>query len=291
MRTVFIAFIVVLICVAYGYYQQKPEERAKLFAQVNSIYQSFAGGTSTNAATASADSGAPGAGADAPAPVKTWTAPAVIPAQANWTWATTDGKTYQNVVITKVDAQTVTITHALGVAHLPISAIPAEIQKQLNYDPELAASMAAADKAEEQREQDHPYYTMAALADAQAAARQTQRPLAWICSKLSDLTAANPDPGSEEQLTQMAMSYLKARAIIIFLDGNADLGALSPIVRDQQLFQYDDVNVPPPHHFYAPKIAFTDPDVTKALGRVSYTQMKASGETAIGNVLQSISGQ
>jgi nucleoredoxin len=86
----------------------------------------------------------------------------------------------------------------------------------------------------------------------------------------------------------MALNHLKSQAIVIFLDGNADLPALSPIIRDQQFFQYDDGPVPGGHHFYAPKIVFSDADVTKAFGRVSFTQMKASGEAAIDEVLASI---
>ncbi len=64
---------------------------------------------------------------------KPWAAPDVMPSQLNWTWTTSDGKTYQNVVVTKMEADKVTITHSLGVAHIPVSQLPPDVKKQLNY--------------------------------------------------------------------------------------------------------------------------------------------------------------
>lgn len=75
--------------------------------------------------------------------IKTWAPPAVMPAQFNWTWTTSDGKTYQNVVVNKIEADTVSITHSTGVAHVPISLLPPDIQKQLNYDPQAASQIPA----------------------------------------------------------------------------------------------------------------------------------------------------
>jgi nucleoredoxin len=88
----------------------------------------------TNSATPIADS--------VSNPIKPWTPPAVMPAQSNWTWTTSDGTTYQDVVVTKIEPTTVTITHSLGVAHIPISSLPADIQKKLNYDPAAASQIA-----------------------------------------------------------------------------------------------------------------------------------------------------
>ena len=64
--------------------------------------------------------------------------PNPLPAQAYWTWKTTDGKTYKNVVIAKVEADCVTILDDTGGSRISIATLPADIQKQLNYDPELA---------------------------------------------------------------------------------------------------------------------------------------------------------
>ncbi len=60
-----------------------------------------------------------------------------------------DDKTYQDVVINQIDATTVTITHSTGIAHLDIATLPADIQKQLNYDPSIAAAARDEAKAEE----------------------------------------------------------------------------------------------------------------------------------------------
>jgi len=215
---------------------------------------------------------------------KSWTPPDVLPAQPNWTWTTSEGQTYQNVVVTEVEPDTVSITHANGVAHVPIANLSSDIQKLLNYDPVAAAAF----RAEKDREQAHPYYTMSSLKEAQRVARQLDWPLAWICSSLTDMNATNPAADSEEGLTQMAVNELKSRAVIVFLDGNADLPALSPLIRDEQLFQLDDGPLPDGHHFYGPKIVFSDADVTKTFGRVSCTQMKATGSVAIDEIVASI---
>jgi len=76
----------------------------------------------------------------APAPVasRKFTPPSPVPKQANWTWTTTDGKTYKNVVILKVEADCVTILDDEGGARIYIVTLPPDIQKLLNYDPELA---------------------------------------------------------------------------------------------------------------------------------------------------------
>jgi nucleoredoxin len=66
-----------------------------------------------------------------------------MPAQPNWTWTTSDGKSYQNVVVTQIGADTATITHSLGVAHVSIALLPPDIQKQLDYDPRAASQIPA----------------------------------------------------------------------------------------------------------------------------------------------------
>ena len=64
-----------------------------------------------------------------------WTPPQDIPAQPNWTWHTNDGKTYQNVVITSISPTSVTITHSVGIAHIPLDSLPADVQHLLHYHP------------------------------------------------------------------------------------------------------------------------------------------------------------
>ena len=66
--------------------------------------------------------------------------PDPLPARDNWTWSTLDGKTYQNVVVAKVEPDCVTILHHDGGARIDMANLPPDIQKQLNYDPSLAES-------------------------------------------------------------------------------------------------------------------------------------------------------
>jgi hypothetical protein len=217
------------------------------------------------------------------APVKPWSPPDVMPAQPNWTWTTSDGQEYDDVVVNKIEADTVSITHSRGVAHVAIDTLPPEIQKRLGYD----AVAAAAAKKEARREEEHPYYRLASLEDAKAAARELHWPLAWMCGDLQALNETNPAPNSEGDLTQMALNELKSQTVVIFLDGNGDLAQAAPVLL-QQFFQYDDGPVPGGHHFFGPKIVFSDDEVTKALGRVSSTQMKATREVAIASVVAAI---
>jgi thiol-disulfide isomerase/thioredoxin len=80
----------------------------------------------------------------APAASRTavWAPPAVIPAQGDWTWTTSEG-TYHKVRILKVEADCVTILDDEGGALVPIAELPASLQQQLNYDPAASAAAAA----------------------------------------------------------------------------------------------------------------------------------------------------
>jgi hypothetical protein len=72
-----------------------------------------------------------------------FTPPNPLPAQPNWTWTTRTGRTYNDVVIQKVEADCVTILDRDGGARLIISDLPEDLQKQLNYDERLAAEASA----------------------------------------------------------------------------------------------------------------------------------------------------
>jgi nucleoredoxin len=69
-----------------------------------------------------------------------WVPPTDIPAQPNWTWHTSDGKTYENVVITSVSPTDVTITHSEGIAHILLDSLPPDVQHDLHYIPSGAAN-------------------------------------------------------------------------------------------------------------------------------------------------------
>ena len=297
MRTTLIVVVLLLIAVAGYAYNKNPAGCAKVGSDIVAVFQSLwttpgapapvtAPSTKSVAAVpgenpAPASSPAP-APAFAPAPVKTWKPPAVIPAQPNWTWTTfPDSKTYQNVVINKIEVDTVSITHSMGVAHIPISTLPPDIQKQLYYDP-VAAEAA---RVESQRESDHPYYAMANRADAQAVAQQMQWPLAWISVRKEDLTT-NAAQDDEASLTHLALDYLKDKAIIIYFDNNNEMGQV-PMIVHHQFSQYDDGAAAKGANYLVPKVVFSTPDASTTLGRVSYTQMKASGTLAIGDAVDS----
>jgi hypothetical protein len=70
--------------------------------------------------------------------VKIWTPPEPIPSQPNWTLTTLNNQIHNNAVITKVEADCITLTDSTGGGLIPIGNLPEELQKQLHYDPEIA---------------------------------------------------------------------------------------------------------------------------------------------------------
>jgi hypothetical protein len=72
-------------------------------------------------------------------------APNPLPAQPHWTWDV-GNREFTNVVVTRVDADLVTIASDSGVAQIDIALLPVEIRRELNYDSALANQAAAARK-------------------------------------------------------------------------------------------------------------------------------------------------
>jgi hypothetical protein len=68
-------------------------------------------------------------------------APFPIPAKPNWNWQVGD-RQYQNVVITKIEADVVHITYDGGLGTVNTADLPPDIQKQINYNPTLAKKAA-----------------------------------------------------------------------------------------------------------------------------------------------------
>jgi hypothetical protein len=78
-----------------------------------------------------------------PTPQQGWVAPpanTIYPSE----WKTTDGKTYKNVQVVKVEPDRVTISYDEGdTCMVPIDTLPLDIKKLLNYDPVEAGKAAA----------------------------------------------------------------------------------------------------------------------------------------------------
>jgi hypothetical protein len=64
-------------------------------------------------------------------------------------WVTTDGKTYENVSVVKVEDDAVTILHKNGGALVPLDKLPPDLQQKFHYDP-LKAKVAAAARAKKE---------------------------------------------------------------------------------------------------------------------------------------------
>ncbi len=68
---------------------------------------------------------------------------ATLPAYAE-DWTTSDGKSYQNVKVVKVEDDAVTILCKDGGALIPIAKLSPTLQKRFSYDPVKAKAAAAA---------------------------------------------------------------------------------------------------------------------------------------------------
>jgi len=131
------------------------------------------------------------------------------------------------------------------------------------------------------------YYSLSALDKAQAEARERNLPLAWLGSNLDSLTVGAPDPGSVADLTQMALSTLQGNAVVVFFDGRGSMNQVPAIVHAQYHI-HDDGKAAGTADWVSPKVVFSNADVSKILGRVSYSEMKADRDIPLNSALQII---
>ena len=198
-----------------------------------------------------------------------------IPLKAE-NWTTSDGPTYNDVTIKSVDGDTVTISDQNGQDFVSMKTLPPNIQAKVRY---FAAKASGTDMPD--------YFPMSSMAQAKALAKQLGLPLAWMDSLPSDFSVSNPDPDSEEDLSQRVVKHLKGQAVVIFMDDDKEVSSQPPLVHDQ-LEIFDDGPLSGGFHFLGPKIIFSNLDASKIYGRVSATQLKATGEAALDKVLASI---
>ncbi len=127
------------------------------------------------------------------------------------------------------------------------------------------------------------YYDITQHDQAQAEANQRHLPLAWLGN-----LPANANSGDPKALaTQAALTTLQNQAVIILLDSE-NMASVPPVVQTEFEKVDDGPQLKGPN-WISPKVVFTDPGVTKAIGRVSYTQMSGEGtEAAINSALQII---
>ena len=76
----------------------------------------------------------------APASVTNNAAPSAVTSNALPDTITIDGTTYENVRWERATISTVTIFHKTGVATIPLTMLPPELQKRFGYDPQKVAA-------------------------------------------------------------------------------------------------------------------------------------------------------
>jgi hypothetical protein len=108
-------------------------------------------------------------------------------------WKTSDGKTYQDVKVVKVEADAVTILDSEGGARIDLSKLPVDLQKRFNYDPakaKVAADARAQDEIQSEEAIESERNQVAAqkqtVADNQALAATAQLATGRIIQVLPD---------------------------------------------------------------------------------------------------------
>ncbi|HEX4140896.1 MAG TPA: hypothetical protein VHY09_11150 [Candidatus Methylacidiphilales bacterium] len=130
------------------------------------------------------------------------------------------------------------------------------------------------------------YHDISDTSAAQAEAHERKLPVAYLGVIPGVLEEGSPSPTSDAGLAQMALNVLQGRAVVITFNGLTMANV--PDFVHAQFHIGDDGPLKGGAAWLVPKIVFTDPGITKILGRVSHTQIAADGEVPIDTVLNTI---
>lgn len=130
-------------------------------------------------------------------------------------------------------------------------------------------------------------YDISQTAAAKAEAQARHLPIAYVGIVPGVLGNPSPDPGSDSDLANMALAALDGHAVIITFNGE-NMAPVPTLVHMEGFHPNDDGPLEGGAAWVPPKIVFTDPAVTKILGRVSHTQMAAQRDAPIRSILASI---
>ncbi|MCE0524004.1 MAG: hypothetical protein LV480_13930 [Methylacidiphilales bacterium] len=128
------------------------------------------------------------------------------------------------------------------------------------------------------------YHDPSQIDQAKTEARQRDLPLAWLGISPGELDGSFNGPSGE--MAKSVLPILSSSSVVVLFDGTQT--GLVPQQVYAQFMIMDDGVIPGGHHWRSPKVVFTNPEVTKVLGRVSYTQMQDGPEAALGSALQII---
>ena len=149
---------------------------------------------------------------------KEFVPPYPIPAQPNWTWIVLY-RVYHNVVVTKVEADTISITYDGGVGSVNQSDLTPELQKMFNYDTQAAALASHQKTAALAQAEAAETPAIAALQQkekAQADADEAQRKL----SIRNDIAAGNAYVAQDQirQIQQDMQDMVTAHEVTVNVD-------------------------------------------------------------------------
>jgi len=108
-------------------------------------------------------------------------------------WITTDGKTYHDVKVLKIDDDAVTILDSDGGALISLATLPSDLQKQFHYNPDKAKIAAAKRSADDQASDE-------ALAQQKKAEEAQQQKIAQA-AKLTQVASSVPSGTTSDSPT------------------------------------------------------------------------------------------
>lgn len=130
------------------------------------------------------------------------------------------------------------------------------------------------------------YHDISDTPAAQAEAHERGLPIAYLGVIPGVLEQGTPAPGSDAELAQTALNTLQGRAVVITFNG-LTMASVPDFVH-AQFHIGDDGPLGGGAAWLVPKVVFTDPGITKILGRVSHTQMKSGVDEPLNSALQII---
>jgi hypothetical protein len=198
---------------------------------------------------------------------------------------TLDHVTYQDVRVTRVDADGIIALYSGGGGKIFFTNLPPEIQQKYGYDPVKAAALAAKQERMRRLGRMGVGYRLSELARAQAEARSEGKPLAFLATKLSVLAENVSITGTGSGAASIQdYEAFKNATVLVFTD-SYDENHKQPSIVDGALHSPDD------DHYTPPKVVITDADLTKLIAVVQYSTDYPTRQQRIAAALASIKAQ
>ena len=108
---------------------------------------------------------------------------------------TLSGTTYQNITVTRVEANGISISHDDGLAKIPFTDLSEELRSKYNYDPKKAAQLSQVEQAAAAQRAAKANEEAVALAAAKSIAAKVKKRCVLVAQVVGDGILADASPG------------------------------------------------------------------------------------------------